>query len=105
MLYIVATGGNTDPDLFNLEESQTKEPFEFNSGCTIIHNAHFYADSRSYRSRTNQEFAYGVTKAVVEGKDIVLVAPNAEMIEKRLRKQAIILQLRPYDNIWADICL
>ena len=65
----------------------------FNAKNTIIPDAYLYADSRSSNSKHNKLFAYQVFKAINEGMNIILIAPNKKMLDKRLRNEATIQAL------------
>lgn len=96
MLYILATGTMyTDIHDRNTILNCSLKPSlpSFNSKCTIIPDAYFYADARLYASKANRTFSYEVSKAVSEGKDVILIVPEVSMIDKRLRVQAIVFRL------------
>ena len=92
-LIILATGHLTD-----VLDSDKKEMIlkngRLNGACTVILDAYLWADSRTSSSKQNTLFCHMVSEA--EG-DVILIAPDADKIDKRLRDVAVILRLRKYE--------
>ncbi len=103
MLYIIATGNDIDvyptprvsisdlesePDDSILDLSQ-----EFHSLCLVFIETYRYFDSRSYQSKENRAFVSRVKQLLAEGSHIIIMVPDADMVDKRLREIANIIQL------------
>ena len=98
-LVIIATGTpyvkffvDSAQSLVDTVES-SKTPLEFYGECVIIRDAQFFVDSRQRATKRNKLVCYGIFKALEEGRDVILLTPQPEMIDKRLRKSALILRL------------
>lgn len=50
-------------------------------------------DSRLSQSKVNKLFAYKVYKALKGGSNIFIVVPDSKAVDKRLRENAIILEI------------
>ena len=65
----------------------------FNAGCTVVPDAWIYADNRVTMSKQNKLFTYQVSQGLKDGCDIILIAPSKDMLDRRLRKHAIVFGL------------
>ena len=55
-------------------------------------------DNRSTQSKINTGFCRRVSQALEEGSNIFIVVPDADLVDKRLRAQAIIVSLPKVDK-------
>lgn len=62
------------------------------SNSIFIENYKLF-DCRNSQSKINRLFCHKVSKALEEGAKIFIVVPDANMVDKRLRRQAVILSL------------
>jgi len=97
-LVIIATGNPVDE--FGVFEDRRAKQLEENLGndnwhlCdSIFINTYRFFDGRNSQSRVNKLFCHKVFAALEEGANIVIVASNAGAVDKRLREQAIVLQI------------
>jgi len=96
MILILATGSITDT-LHQTHEEREKwiEDGCPMSTCTVIPDAYFYLDSRNSMSKLNGL----TTRGILEAKnDVILIVPDEDMIDKRVRNKATILKVRPFDS-------
>jgi len=96
MILILATGAITDTLCQAHEEREkwVKDGCPMNAS-TIIPDAYFLLDSRNSMSKLNALAA----KCILEAEnDVILVVPDETMIDKRVRRKAVILKLRPYET-------
>ena len=96
MLYIIETNNITSESWphnkdHSLDASLCPIPESFNSGCSIINDAHFYCDARQFMTKENKLFCYKVREAISRGLNIILITSSASLIDKRLRSKAVIL--------------
>ena len=89
-LYILATG--TDLPI-HIVRGSSDIPEVITDDFTLIPEAYFFLDSRQSNSKGNRILGYKIQQALGRGLDIFLIAPDAGMIDKRLRNQATILTL------------
>ncbi len=88
-LYILATGTNLPIHIV----SASSEIPEVITVDTLFSEAYFSLDSRQSNSKGNRILGYKIQQALSKGLDIFLIAPEAGMIDKRLRNLATIITL------------
>ncbi len=108
MLYIISTGNhidvypsNTKIDFSTLEsslESSIEDPIldlkeEFHSSCLVFIETYLYFDSRNYQSKANRNFVSRIRQLLAEGSHVIIMVPNIDYVDKRLREIANIIQL------------
>lgn len=64
---------------------------------SILIDSYRLLDCRGSQTKMNRMFCYRVFRTLEEGANIILVVPNADIIDKRLREKAIIFSL-PKDD-------
>ncbi len=96
MIYILATGDLMPANVLGFQNTRSHSAIteEITEDLTIIPEAHFFLDSRSYNSKETRVNGYHISKASREGKDILLITPSETMIDKRIRNQAVILNIK-----------
>ena len=81
--------------LYDLVSSENRfwEKHGFNSSV-VVPQAHFLADCRAIQTNANKVFVQRVLEARHLGLNVVLLASSADVLDRRLRDQAIVVQLR-----------
>ncbi len=59
----------------------------------LIPDAFIKADYRKTQTKENKLFCYNVGRTLSEGKDVILVTPEIDRLDKRLRKPDIHIRL------------
>ena len=103
MIVIIATGCQMDSlngfGDFNNSEGDRKELLEnlasddWNLHDSIFVEAYQLFDSKTTQTNVNKLFRYKVIKASNEGRKIIIVVPDENMVDKGIRHNAIILKL------------
>lgn len=91
MIYIIETGSICDIINHSDEnfEQWLNSPYPFNAGCTVIPDAYLHMDSRK-RTKESTLLCSRIAKAKDES-NIILLAPNAGHIDKRVRDIATVI--------------
>jgi len=81
--------------LYDLVSSEDRfwEKHGFNSSV-VVPQAHFLADYRATQTNANKVFVQRVLEARRLGLNMVLLASSVDVLDKKLRDQAIVVQLR-----------
>ena len=88
--------GSEAYDLINFRERFWEEE-GFNSSL-VAPEAVLLADCRNSQSKSNKLFTYRVQEARNKGLNVVLIVPRVDMVDKRLRESATLLQLERSSN-------